>query len=89
MYFCGFQISFIIQEKMEVLSIEQKRIVRSNSVPNNIVAKSKQYSNLADFMKGTISGDELVKYVCGKLDEKYSTSQLCGLGKRSIFAAKK
>ena len=62
---------------MEAISteIEQERIVRST----NVVAEEEQYLNLADFLKGTISGDELVKYVCNRLDEKYSKSQLCGL----------
>ena len=34
--------------------------------------RKKQYSDLADFKKGTVSGDELVKYVCDKLDEKHT-----------------
>lgn len=59
---------------MEAISIEQERTVRSFSAQTNVVAEKERYLNLADFMKGTISGDELLKYVCDKLDEKYSKS---------------
>ena len=66
---------------MEAISIEieQERIVRSFSAQTNVVAGEERYLDLADFLKGTISGDELVKYVCNRLDEKYSKNQLCGL----------
>jgi hypothetical protein len=53
--------------------IEQERKKRSFISQTNVVAKEEQ--QLADFMKGTISGDELVKYVCDRLDEKYNQSQ--------------
>jgi len=64
---------------MEAISIEQERIFRSFSAQTDVVAEEVRYLDLADFLKGTISGDELVKYVCDRLDEKYSKSQLCGL----------
>ena len=48
--------------------IEHKREV----VYNNILAEKKQHTDLEEFLKGTISGEELVKYVCDRLDEKYS-----------------
>ena len=57
---------------MEAISIEQERIVCSFSTPINTLAKDERYSDLVDFLKGTISGDELVEYVCDRLDEKYS-----------------
>ena len=60
---------------MEAISVEKERIVRSFLAKTNIFAEEEQYLNLADFLKGTISGDELVKYVCDRLDEKYSKSQ--------------
>ena len=63
---------------MEVIDIEQE-IVRSFSAQINTGTEEERYLNLADFLKGTISGDELVKYVCDRLDEKYSKPQLCSL----------
>ena len=63
---------------METISIKHKKANYSFSAQSNVIAEG-QYLNLDDFMQGTISGDELVKYVCDKLDEKYSESQLCGL----------
>jgi len=59
---------------MEVVSIEQKRKIGFIPVNNNVFS-GKEYADLDDFFKGTISGDELVKYVCEKLDEKYSQNQ--------------
>jgi len=50
---------------METVIIGQKKKVA-------VVEEEKQYANLEEFLKGTISGEELVKYVCDKLDEKYS-----------------
>jgi len=63
---------------MEVISIKPKRKVDFIPVNNNIIS-DKKYADLEDFLKGTISGDELVKYVCDKLDEKYSQNQSCGI----------
>jgi len=57
---------------MEAISIEQKRIVHSFSAQTDVVEEKERYLNLSNFLKGTISGDELVKYVCDRLDEKYS-----------------
>ena len=57
---------------MDTITVKQKRKAGSFTTQMNGVAEEKQYSNLTDFMKGTISGDELVKYVCNKLDEKYA-----------------
>ena len=57
---------------MEAISIEQERTFRPFSAQTNVVAEEERYLDLADFLKGTISGDELVKYVCNRLDEKYS-----------------
>ena len=60
---------------MEVISVEQKRKIGFISANNNVITKRKRYTDLEEFLKGTISGDELVKYVCDKLDEKYSQNQ--------------
>ena len=54
---------------MEAAIINQKRKVGFISF-NNSVVEEKKYANLGGFLKGTISGDELVKYVCDRLDEK-------------------
>jgi len=35
--------------------------------------KTTNYVDLDDFLEGTISGEELVNYVCERLDEKYGT----------------
>ena len=51
--------------------IEQKRKVGFVPVNDSVIAEKKQHANLEEFLKGTISGEELVKYVCDKLDEKY------------------
>jgi hypothetical protein len=59
---------------MEMI-IEQERKIRSFSAQNNVVAEKERYLNLDHFLNGTISGDELVKYVCDRLDEKYSKDQ--------------
>jgi len=64
---------------MKVISIEQKREVGFLSVNNGVIAEKKQYAGLDDFLKGTISGEELVKYVCDKLDEKYGKNRSCGI----------
>ena len=64
---------------METISMEQERIGCSFSAQTNTFSKEERCLNLADFLKGTISGDELVKYVCERLEEKYSKSQLCSL----------
>ena len=60
---------------MEIISIEQKRKIGFISVNNNFISEKKRQTDLEEFFKGTISGDELVKYVCEKLDEKYSQNQ--------------
>ena len=57
---------------MEAAIINQKRKVGFISFNNNIIEEKKRHANLGDFLKGTIYGDELVKYVCDRLDEKYS-----------------
>jgi hypothetical protein len=57
---------------METISIKQKRKVGFFSVNNTGIAEKKQRADLEEFLKETISGEELVKYVCDKLDEKYS-----------------
>ena len=57
---------------MDTITVKQERKAGSFATQTNVVAEEKQYSSLTDFMKGTISGDELVKYVCNKLDEKYA-----------------
>ena len=53
---------------MEAINIE-KAVVCLFSAQTDIIAGKGQYLNLADFLKGTISGNELVKYVCDRLDE--------------------
>ena len=63
---------------METISIEKERKVGFVSVNNNVIA-GKKYANLDDFLKGTISGEELVKYVCDRLDEKYGKDRLCAI----------
>ena len=63
---------------MEAISIKQKRKVYFGFVNNNTIS-DKKYADLEDFLKGTISGNELVKYVCDKLDEKYNQNQSCGI----------
>ena len=58
--------------------IEPKRKVGFIPVNNNAIAEKKTHADLGEFLKGTISGEELVKYVCERLDEKYSDkSQSC------------
>ena len=57
---------------MEAISIEKKRKVGFISINNSVIAEKKQYTDLDEFLKGTISGEELVEYVCDRLDEKYS-----------------
>ena len=59
---------------MDVISIEPKRKVGFVPVNKSIV-KTTYHTDLDDFFKKTISGDELAKYVCDKLDEKYSQNQ--------------
>jgi hypothetical protein len=66
-----------MHKKMEVISVKKKRKV--GFFPVNIsVVKKGQHTDLDGFLKGTISGEELVKYVCDKLDEKYSPT-CCGI----------
>ena len=64
---------------MEAISIEQKRKVGFVSVNKSVIAEKKQHVGLENFLKGTISGEELVKYVCDRLDEKYSNNQPCSI----------
>ena len=64
---------------METINIEQKRKVGFFSSNNNITVEKNQNADLDEFLKGTISGNELVKYVCDRLDEKYSQDQSCGI----------
>ena len=58
-----------------MINIEQERKIRSFPAKTNVVVEKERYLNLAHFMNGTISGGELVKYVCDKLDEKYGKDQ--------------
>ena len=64
---------------METIYIEQKRKIGFFPSNNNFISEKKQQTDLQDFLKGTITGDELVKYVCDKLDEKYSQNQSCSI----------
>jgi len=57
-------------KEMETISIEKRRKAGLISSSNNGI-KEKKYTNSDEFLKGTISGEELVKYVCDRLDEKY------------------
>ena len=59
---------------MDVISVEPKRKVGFAPVDNNVEKKIYR-TDLDGFLKGTISGEELVKYVCDRLDEKYSRNQ--------------
>ena len=62
---------------METISIEKKEI---GFIPfRNDVTNRKKYTDSKDFLKGTISGEELVKYVCDKLDERYGKKQPCNI----------
>ena len=63
---------------MKTINIEQKREIGFVSVNNNIISE-KKYADLDDFLEGTISGEELVKYVCEKLDEKYGKNRPCSI----------
>jgi len=58
--------------------IEPKRKIGFISVNNNGIAEKKQHTDLGEFLKGTISGEELVNYVCDRLDEKYSGKDRTG-----------
>jgi len=62
---------------MEAVVVEQTKKVGFISVNNGAVEEKRQ-AKLEDFLKGTISGEELVKYVCNRLDEKYGTVNRCG-----------
>jgi hypothetical protein len=57
---------------MDAVRIEQKRKIGFVAVNNRMITGKKQHADLDEFLKGTISGEELVKYVCDRLDEKYS-----------------
>ena len=59
-----------ITKEMETIDIEKKRKVGFIPVSDNVVIE-KKYADSEDFLKGTISGEELVKYVCERLDERY------------------
>ena len=58
--------------KMRAINIKQERKTGFEAANCGFIAEKKQFSDKADFLKGTISGEELVKYVCDKLDEKYA-----------------
>ena len=62
---------------METISIE-KRKMGSIPISNNVITE-KKYTDSENFLKGTISGEELVKYVCDKLDEKYGRNRSCSI----------
>jgi len=64
---------------METINIVQKRKTSFVSVNNNAISEKKYCSDLEDFLEGTISGEELIKFVCDKLDEKYSQNQSCSI----------
>ena len=64
---------------MEAINIEQKRKIGFFSPNNSVTVEKNRYADLDEFLKGTISGNELVKYVCDRLDEKYSQDQSCGI----------
>ena len=57
---------------MDTITVQQEIKIGSFATQTNAVTEEDRYSSLADFMKGTISSEELVKFVCGKLDEKYA-----------------
>jgi len=57
---------------MEAVKIENKRKIGFVSSNNGIIIQNKHHYDLEEFLKGTISGEELVKYVCNRLDEKYN-----------------
>ena len=61
---------------MEAIHLEQKRETGIISINNSVVSAKEQHTDLKDFLKGTISGEELVKYVCDRLDEKYIGKKL-------------
>ena len=64
---------------METINIVQKRKTSFVSVNNNVISEKKYRSDLEDFLEGTISGEELTKFVCDRLDEKYSQNQSCSI----------
>ena len=57
---------------MRTINIEQERKTGFEAVKYGAISEKKQFSDKTDFLKGTISGEELVKFVCDKLDEKYT-----------------
>ena len=57
---------------MEAVKIENKRKIGFVSSNNGVITQNKHHSNMEEFLKGTISGEELVKYVCNSLDKKYN-----------------
>jgi len=69
----GLLSSGLFRIKSEIEKERKIGIIYSN---NGVVAVKKQQADLGNFLKGTISGDELVKYVCNKLDEKYNCKEL-------------
>jgi len=64
---------------MKTISVEQKRKVDFFPVNNCVIEEKGQYSSLEEFLNGSISGKELVKYVCDRLDEKYVNNRSCGI----------
>jgi len=56
---------------MEAIRLGQKRETSIISINNSVVSAKEQHTDLKDFLQGTISGEELVKYVYDRLDEKY------------------
>ena len=64
--------------KMKTINTKQEREISFEAVNYGFIAEKKQFSDREDFLKGTISGEELVKYVCDKLDEKYSSKNGSG-----------
>jgi len=67
------------QKYMEAICIKPPKKIGFVSLSNNVVAEKKKHAELEEFLKGTISGEELVKYVCDSLDEKYSKNRFCSI----------
>ena len=63
---------------MSTIGIGQERKTGFKAVNYGLITEKKQFADREDFLKGTISGEELVQYVCDKLDEKYSNKNGSG-----------
>ena len=58
--------------------VEEKRKTGFVFTNNSIIVEKQQHTDLDQFFKGTISGEELVNYVCDRLDEKYNGKNRTG-----------